>query len=59
MWGLVIDDQRDLNQHAIWWTGRDLDQREWDIFIEMLSGTECRKQYFRLMMKTVPYEDIL
>ena len=43
MWGLVIDDQRDFNQHAIWWTGRDLDQREWDIFIEMLSGTECRK----------------
>ena len=24
MWGLVIDDQRDINEHAIWWTGRGL-----------------------------------
>ena len=41
MWGLVIDDMQDTNQHAIWWTGRDLDQREWDLFIDMLSGKEC------------------
>jgi len=43
MWGLVIDEQRDANQHAIWWTGRDLDQREWEIFVDMLSGRECSK----------------
>ena len=41
MWGLVIDDKQDTNQHAIWWTGRDLDQREWDLFIDMLSGKKC------------------
>jgi inner membrane protein len=42
MWGLVIDDQQDTNQHAIWWTGRDLEQRQWDTFLEMLSGKECK-----------------
>jgi inner membrane protein len=42
MWGLVIDDQRDTNAHAIWWTGRDLDQSQWDTFIEMLSGKKCK-----------------
>ena len=25
MWGLVIDDQRGKNEHAIWWTSRSLD----------------------------------
>ena len=42
MWGLVIDDQQDTNAHAIWWTGRDLDQSQWDTFIEMLSGKKCK-----------------
>ena len=42
MWGLVIDGQRDTNAHAIWWTGRDLDQSQWDTFIEMLSGKKCK-----------------
>lgn len=42
MWGLVIDDQRDTNAHAIWWTGRDLDESQWDTFIEMLSGKKCK-----------------
>ena len=42
MWGLVIDDQRDINEHAIWWTGRDLDQSQLDLFKEMLSGKKCR-----------------
>jgi inner membrane protein len=42
MWGLVIDDQRDTNAHAILWTGRDLDQSQWDTFIEMLSGKKCK-----------------
>jgi inner membrane protein len=42
MWGLVIDDQRDINEHAIWWTGRDLDQSQWDLFIAMLRGEKCK-----------------
>ena len=42
MWGLVIDKQRDTNAHAIWWTGRELDQGQWDLFIEMLRGNECK-----------------
>ena len=42
MWGLVIDDQRMITEHAIWWTGRDLDEREWDLFIDMLSGKTCK-----------------
>jgi len=44
MWGLVIDDQRKTTEHAIWWTGRDLDQGEWDLFIDMLSGKSCKIQ---------------
>jgi inner membrane protein len=42
MWGLVIDDLRDINEHAIWWTGRDLDESQWDLFVNMLSGKECK-----------------
>ena len=42
MWGLVIDEQRETNEHAIWWTGRELDQGQWDLFIEMLRGNECK-----------------
>ena len=44
MWGLVIDDQRKTTEHAIWWTGRDLDEGEWDLFIDMLSGKSCKIQ---------------
>ena len=44
MWGLVIDDQRDINEHAIWWTGRDLDQSQLSLFKEMLSGKKCRNR---------------
>jgi inner membrane protein len=42
MWGLVIDDQKDINEHAIWWTSRSLDQSQLDLFKEMLSGKKCR-----------------
>ena len=42
MWGLVIDEQRETNEHATWWTGRELDQGQWDLFIEMLRGNECK-----------------
>ena len=41
MWGLVIDDQRDINEHAIWWTSRSLDQIQLDLFIDMLKGKKC------------------
>ncbi len=43
MWGLVIDDKRGINEHAIWWTSRDFDQSQIDLFKDMLSGKKCRK----------------
>ena len=43
MWGLVIDDQRGKNEHAIWWTSRSLDQSQLDLFKEMLSGKQCKR----------------
>ena len=43
MWGLVIDDKRGINEHAIWWTNRDFDQSQIDLFKDMLSGKKCRK----------------
>ena len=42
MWGLVIDEQRRTNEHAIWWTNRDLGQSQLDLFKEMLMGKACR-----------------
>jgi hypothetical protein len=42
MWGLVIDNQRSINEHAIWWAGRGLGQGQLDLFKEMLSGKKCR-----------------
>ena len=42
MWGLAIDDTRDINKHAIWWTSRGLDQSQIDLFKEMLSGKKCK-----------------
>ena len=44
MWGLVIDDQQDINEHAIWWTSRSLDQSQLDLFKGMLSGKKCRNR---------------
>ena len=38
MWGLVIDDQRGINEHAIWWTSRSLNQGQIDLFKNMLKG---------------------
>jgi inner membrane protein len=42
MWGLVIDNKRDINEHAIWWTSRSLNKSQLDLFKEMLSGKKCR-----------------
>ena len=44
MWGLVIDDQQDVNEHATWWTSRSLEQSQLDLFKEMLSGKKCRNR---------------
>ena len=41
MWGLVIDEQRGVNDHAIWWTSRSLDQSQIDLFKSMLKGRNC------------------
>jgi inner membrane protein len=42
MWGLVIDNKRGINEHAIWWTSRSLNKSQLDLFKEMLSGKKCR-----------------
>ena len=42
MWGLVIDDMREINEHATWWTSRGLNQSQLDLFKEMLSGKKCK-----------------
>ena len=41
MWGLVIDEQSDVSEHAIWWTSRSLDQSQIDLFKNMISGRNC------------------
>ena len=41
MWGLVIDDQRGINEHAIWWTSRSLKQSQLELFKDMLKGESC------------------
>ena len=45
MWGLVIDNQRDTNEHAIWWTSRNLEQSQLDIFKDMLIGKTCSNSF--------------
>ena len=41
MWGLVIDTEQSIDEHAAWWTSRSLDQNQLDLFKEMLSGKKC------------------
>ena len=48
MWGLVIDDQRGIDEHALWWTSRGLEQGQLDIFKQMLSGKNCRDRVLAL-----------
>ena len=45
MWGLLIDDQRGINEHAIWWTSRSLDQSQLDLFKDMLKGKKCENSF--------------
>ena len=42
MWGLIIDDQKDPNEHADWWTSRNLDKAQLGLFSRMLIGKKCR-----------------
>jgi inner membrane protein len=42
MWGLVIDQQKSVNEHAVWWASRDLDDDSLTLFKEMLLGRDCR-----------------
>ena len=42
MWGIVIDKNHNMDEHASWWTGRSLDQNQLDLFKAMLSGKKCR-----------------
>ena len=41
MWGLVIDTEQSIDDHAVWWTSRSLDQSQLDLFKEMLDGKKC------------------
>jgi inner membrane protein len=41
MWGLVIDDRKGTNEHAVWWTSRDLNDESLTLFKEMLLGNRC------------------
>ena len=41
MWGLVIDERKGTNEHAVWWTSRDLNDESLTLFKEMLLGNRC------------------
>ena len=45
MWGLIIDDQRGINEHGIWWAGHGLEPGQLDLFKEMLSGKRCTDSF--------------
>jgi inner membrane protein len=41
MWGLVIYERKGTNEHAVWWTSRDLNGESLTLFKEMLLGNRC------------------
>ena len=41
MWGLVIDERKGANEHAVWWASRDLDDESLTLFKKMLLGDGC------------------
>ena len=45
MWGLIIDVHRGINEHAIWWTSRSLEQSRLALFKDMLRGKKCRSSF--------------
>ena len=42
MWGIIIDDQRALNEHATWWTSRGVNKSQLALFIDLLKGAKCK-----------------
>ena len=42
MWGIIIDDEKSANEHAIWWTSRNVNQDQLTLFSQMLFGKKCR-----------------
>ena len=46
MWGLIIDEKRSINDHATWWTSRNLDQSQIDLFIDLLKGKKSKCMSF-------------
>ena len=45
MWGLIIDDQRGLTEHGIWWAGHGVEPGQLDLFKQMLSGKRCTDSF--------------
>ena len=41
MWGLVIDERKGTDEHAVWWESRNLDDESLTLFMEMLLGRKC------------------
>ena len=41
MWGLVIDERKGANEHAVWWASRNLDDESLTLFKKMLLGDGC------------------
>lgn len=37
MWGIIIDNQRALNEHATWWTSRGVNKSQLALFIDFLN----------------------
>ena len=41
MWGLTINERRGINEHAVWWASRDLNNDSLTLFKDMLFGDIC------------------
>jgi inner membrane protein len=41
MWGLTINERRGINEHAVWWASRDLNNESLTLFKDMLFGDIC------------------
>jgi inner membrane protein len=44
MWGLIIDERQGTNEHAVWWSSRDLEDGSARLFNDMLFGDKCKAQ---------------
>ncbi len=41
MWGLGVDSKKSADEHASWWTSRELNQRQLQDFKNMITGETC------------------